>query len=139
VTGPDREFVDADDFGGGAADAIELLLHVLLVEVLDRVPLEEQVLGHVLDGGDPAVASDPEGKAPGVVRVVGDPVEAFAFHGLALPAEDPADGDFQVDASAAAVEVADAAQGLIVERPMAGAALTATRFFRRRRRATTTA
>ena len=78
VPGADGEFVDADDLGARAAGSVELLPHVLLVELLDGVPLEEQVLGRVLDGGDPAVASDPEGKAPSVMRVVGDPVEAFA-------------------------------------------------------------
>ena len=134
VPGADGEFVDADDLGSRAAGAVELLPHVLLVELLDGVPIEVQVLGHVLDGGDPAVAADAEGEALGVKRVVGEPVEAFALHGLALPAEDAADGEFQVDAPAAAVEVADPSRGLIVEGAMAGAAHSAACFFRRRRR-----
>jgi hypothetical protein len=116
-----------------------LLPHVLLVEVLDGVPLEELVLGDILDRGEATGASDPNGEALSVMGVVGEPVEAFAFHGLALPTEDAADRDFRVDAPAAASEVADPAPGLIVERPVAGAAVTAAGFFRRRRRAMTTA
>ena len=103
------------------------------------MPVEVQVLGNVLDGGQAAVAADADGEALGVVRVVGEPVEAFAFHGVAVPTVDAANGELQVDASAAAIEVADLSEGLIVEGAMAGAAHSAARFFRRRRREMTTA
>jgi hypothetical protein len=139
VPGSDREFVDADDLGAGTASPIELLLHVELVEILDRVPVEVPVLGHVLDGGQPTVAADADGEALREVGVVGQPVEAFAFHGLAHPTGDAPDRALQVDAAATAVEVADSSRGLIVEGAMAEAAHTADGFFRRRRRVMTTA
>jgi hypothetical protein len=135
----DGEFVDADDFGAGVAGPIELLPHVLLVEFLDGMPVEVPVLGNVLDGGEATVAADPDGEALGVVRVVGQPVEAFAFHGMAPATADASDGELQVDAPAAAIEVAYPSKGLVVEGAMAGAAPATAGFFRRRRRAMTTA
>ena len=103
------------------------------------MPVEVQVLGHVLDGGEAAVAANPEGKALGVVRVVGQPIEAFAFHGLAVATEDASDGELQVDAPAAAIEIAYLSKGLIVEGALAGTTQAAAGFFRRRRREMTTA
>jgi hypothetical protein len=97
------------------------------------------LIGHVLDGGQPTVATDLDREASGVAWVVGQPVEAFAFHGLAHPTGDAPDRALQVDAAATAVEVADSSRGLIVEGAMAEAAHAAEGFFRRRRRVMTTA
>jgi hypothetical protein len=139
VAGADGEFVDADDLRSGLADAIELFAHVLFVEFLDGVPVEVEVLGDILDGGEPAVASDADGEASGRAGVVGEPVESFAFHGAAHLAEDAPAGELQVDAPPAAVEVADLARVLIVEGPMVGSTHSAGSFFRRRLREMTTA
>lgn len=138
---PDREFVAADDLGAGMACPVELLLHVRLVEIFDGVPVEMKVLGSVLDGGDTTVASrfHRDREALGVTRVVGKPVELFAFHGLAVATADAPNVDLQVDAPAAAIEVAYPASRLIVEGAMTGAAQAAACFFRRRFRAMTTA
>jgi hypothetical protein len=103
------------------------------------VPVEVPILGNILNGGHTTVATDPDGEAPGELRVVGQPVEAFAFHGLTHSTGDAADRELQVDAAATTVEVADATRGLVIEEAMAGAAYAAGRFFRRRRRVTTTA
>jgi hypothetical protein len=135
----DRDLVDPDRPRPRRAGARELGPHVLLVEVLDRVPVEVPVLGHVLDGGQPTVAADADGEALREVGVVGQPVEAFAFHGLAHPTVDAADRALQVNAAATAIEVADPSWGLIVEGAMAEAAHAAACFFRRRRREMTTA
>ena len=135
----DGQFVDADDLGAGSADAFELFAHVLLVEFLDGVPVEVEVLGDVCDGGEPAIASDADGEATGVAGVVGEPVESFAFHGLALPTGDAANGELQMDATPAAVEIANAAKLLIVERAVDGSTHSTGGFFRRRSSGMTTA
>ena len=139
MAGTDGEFVDADDLGAGLTDVGQLLAHVLLVEFLDGVPVEVEVLGDILDRGEPAVTSDADGEAVGVARIVGEPVESFAFHGTTPPAGDAADGKLEVDASSAAVEIADGSRVVIVEGAMAGAAVAAECFFRSLRREMTTA
>ena len=139
MPGSDREFVDANDLGAGAASPVELLLHVQLVEVLDGVPVEVPVLGNILHRSDATVATDPDGEALSEVRVVGQPVEVFAFHGLALATENASDRELQVDAAATAIEVTDPSRGSIVEGSMAEAADATACFFRRRWRAMTTA
>lgn len=45
-----RYLVSADQLGGGLAHTRELRLHVLHFQLLDRVPVEVEFLGHVLDG-----------------------------------------------------------------------------------------
>src|SRR5713101_8441680 len=47
---PDRHLVEADDLRPGRSGAPQLLAHVLLLELLDRVPLQMQLLGDVFDG-----------------------------------------------------------------------------------------
>jgi hypothetical protein len=42
------DLADADDPGGGFSGFPDLLLHVPLVQLLDRVPIEPVVPGHVL-------------------------------------------------------------------------------------------
>jgi hypothetical protein len=135
----DGDLVDADGPGGGRAGAAELLPHVLLVQVFDRVPVEVQFLGHLLDGGGSAAPAHEEGKALGVQRVVGQPIEALGFHGLAAGAIDPPPPKGKVDTAVAAGEVAHPTQAFVV-----GAATDMTTdpagcFFRRRRRRMTTA
>jgi hypothetical protein len=111
----------------------------LFVEFLDGVPVEVEVLGDILDGGVSTVASDADGEALGEVRVVGEPFESFAFHGIAPPTCNATDGELQVDASPAAVEIAGLTRGLIVEGVMDGATLSAGGFLRSRRSGMTAA
>jgi len=116
-----------------------LLGHVLLVQLLDGVPVEEQVLGDLLDRRRAAAATDEEGEPLGVQRVVGQPVQALAFDTAAPRAQHPADGEVEVDALVAAVQIAGATGPLIVVGAEDLPADAAERFFRRRRRVTTTA
>ena len=76
----DGDFVDADDPRGRGADPAKLLAHVLLVQLLDGVPIEEEFLGHLLDGRLATATAHEEGEPLGVERVVGQPVEAFVLH-----------------------------------------------------------
>ncbi len=59
---PDRDLVDADHLRRRRPRPPQLLPHVLLLELLDRVPVEMQFLGDVLDGRGPAAPADVEGE-----------------------------------------------------------------------------
>ena len=59
---PDRDLVDADHLRPWLAGSSELLLHVLLLERLDRVPVQMQFLGDILDRRGSASTSDVEAK-----------------------------------------------------------------------------
>src|SRR5262249_42172382 len=133
------DLVDAEDPGSGVAGPAELLAHILLVEFLDRVPIEQEFLGHFLDGGFATPSAQEEGKALGVQRVVGEPVQPFALHAPAPRTLDPAPRVDEIDALVATGEVAGTPESLVVIGAIHLPADTASRFFRRRRRVMSTA
>jgi hypothetical protein len=94
----DGDLVDADHLGSGQAGLGELLPHVLLVQPLDRVPVQEQLFGYLLDRRRAATPPHEEGEPPGVQRVVGEPVQLFALHAATPGAVDPAHREEEVDA-----------------------------------------
>src|SRR5436190_1427269 len=79
------------------------------------MPIEEQFLGHLLDGGRAAASAHEEGEALGVQGVVGKPVEPFAFHAPTPRARNPARLEVEIDALVATGEVADATWPLVVD------------------------
>ena len=66
---PGRDLVDADHFRSWRPGSSELLLHVLLLECLDRVPVQMQLLSNILDRRGSASTTDVEAKALGVERL----------------------------------------------------------------------
>ena len=72
--------INADHLRRRRARARELGFHVLLVERLDRVPVQLQLRRHVLDRRSPAAPAHIIGKALGVVRIVRQKVEPRALH-----------------------------------------------------------
>ena len=112
---PNGYFVDADDLRRRLADAVELLLHVLLVEVFDGMPIEVKILGDILNGSSPTITPNTNGKSVGVTRVAGKPLEAFAFHGITHATVDPANGNFEEHTTPARLDIADGFLGLIVK------------------------
>ena len=74
------DFVNADDAGPGGTGTTQLFGHVLLLQFLDRMPIEEELLGHLLNGGLTTPAPHKEGKPLGVQRIVSKPVQSFVFH-----------------------------------------------------------
>ena len=129
---PDRHLVDADDLRPGRAGAPQLLAHVLLLERLDRVPLQLQLLGDVLDGRGPAPPPDVEREALGVAGIVGQEVEPLALHRATGAARDPAQLELHHDPQASAREVAHPVHPAIVEAAVDSAAHATGRFFERR-------
>jgi len=128
----DRDLVDADRPGGRRARARQLRPHVLLVELLDRVPIELQLLRHILDRRDAAAPADEGGKALGVKRIVGQELKPLPPHLAARSATHAPDLDLKIDARVAARQVAHAPNLAIVPAPMQAAAVGAARFFERR-------
>ena len=119
---PNRHLVDADDLRPGGAGAPQLLAHVLLLERLDRVPLQLQLLGDVLDSRGTAPPPDVERESLRVAGIVGQEVETLALHRAAAAARDPAQLDLHDDPHASAREVAYPEHPAIVEAAVNSAA-----------------
>src|SRR5947209_5731201 len=135
----DGDLVDADHPRRGRTGPTQLLAHVLLVQLLDRMPIERELLGHLLDGGIAAAPADEVGEPLGIERIVGEPVQPFAFHAATPGALDPTDREGEVDPFVAARQIADAAWSLVVVGAKGLSTDAAERFFRRRWREMTTA
>jgi hypothetical protein len=86
-----------------------------------------------------AASAHPEGETLGIQRVVGEPVQPFAFHAATPGAMDPACREGKVDAPVATRQIADAAWPLVVVDAEGLSADPAERFFRRRCSEMTTA
>src|ERR1035437_2988248 len=76
----DRDLIDADRLGPRPARAGELGFHVLLLQRLDRIPVELQLLGNVLDRRWPTALAYVMGKALRIERVVRQEIEPLALH-----------------------------------------------------------
>lgn len=129
----DGQLVDADDLRPRRPHPAQLLGHVLLLQGLDRLPVQVGFPGDILDGHYPASPADPEGKPLGVERRVGQPVQLLLLHLPAAPTEDSSHLHVQVNASIPAGEVPHPAHLPVVEDAMHSAANPAGRFFPRRR------
>ncbi len=66
--------------GLGGPAATQLFDHVLLLQLLDGMPTEEEIFGHLLYGGLTAPSPNKKGKPLGVQRIVSKPVQSFVFH-----------------------------------------------------------
>src|SRR5262249_25453129 len=110
----DGHLVDAEDAGRRVARVTELFPHVLLVQLLDGVPVEEQFLRHLLPRRLPAPGADEQGKPIGLRRLAGEPVEALALHAAAAGALDPAQVEHEVHPFVATRQIADTPRPLVV-------------------------
>ena len=125
----DRDLVDADHLGSRCARFRKLPRHVLLLQRLDRVPVEVQLLGNVLDRRGPAAPAHVMGKTLGVERVVGQEVQLLALHAPATLALDAPYLEFEVNAGIPAGQVARAARTPVVPAHVRPCAAAAERFF----------
>src|SRR6516164_5683704 len=71
----DRDFINAYCLWTWRAGTLELGLHVLLVERLDRMPVQLQFRRHLFDRRSPATPADIISKPLGVERIVRQKVE----------------------------------------------------------------
>src|SRR5450830_1493939 len=128
----DRDLIDADRLGPRPARAGELGLHVLLLQRLDRIPVELQLLGNVLDRRLPTALAHVMGKALRIERVVRQEIEPLALHLAATAASHPPDLNLQEDARVAARQIANPPYTPVVPTQMNPPAAPAGRFFARR-------
>lgn len=127
-----RNLVDADAFGPRSARSAQLLLHVLFVQLLDRLPVQMQLPGHIAQGSRTTPPPNKEGEAFGIEGVVGQPGRLLLLHrSTATPLHAP-DLDLQVDPRVATREVAHPTYLVVVERPRRRATDAAASFFPRR-------
>ena len=128
----DRDLIDADRLGPRPARESELGLHVLLLQRLDRIPVELQFLGNVLDRRLPTALAHVMGKALRIERVVRKEIEPLAFHLAATAASHPPDLNLQEDARVATRQIANLPYTPVVPTQMNSPAAPANRFFARR-------
>jgi hypothetical protein len=128
----DRYLVDADRLGARPAGASELGSHVLLLRRLDRIPVELELLGDVLDRRLPTAPADVMGEALRIKRVVSQEIELLALHLAATAASHPPDLDLKEDARVAARQIANSPYPPVVPPRMNRSATSANRFFARR-------
>jgi hypothetical protein len=120
-------------FGPGVP-ARELRLHVLLVQLLDRTPGQQQLLGDLLDRAAAAAPTDVVRKSLGVERIVRQEMEALALHRPAPMADNAPYLEAQVYAHLAVGKIARLTVATVVPTHAQPTALAADRSFARRRR-----
>lgn len=107
----------------------KLPLHVLDVQGFDRVPVQEELVGHRLDRCLAAAPANALGKAFAVVSGLGQPSQRLGLHPPAPRTLDPADLDVQPDPPTTAVDVSNEAMAAIIDRGAGPTAGIADRLF----------
>src|SRR4029434_870913 len=128
----DREFIDPNHSWTGQPGSPQLFPHVLLLQFLDRVPVQPQFPGHRLNRGSPTAPAHVPGKAFGVQGIVGQPPQLLLFHLATALAAHPPDLHLQVDPSVPTGEVPYPAHLVIVERAVNAPTGATDGFFPRR-------
>ena len=132
VTLADRDLVDANGARGPHAGLGNLLLHVELVEFLDRTVVQALQLGHRLVRHVAAQFAHLQGKALGVARVLCQPVEVLYMHATTLRAAHAPALKFKVDTKSCHRQITHPLSALVVTVTAAMAAVgTHGGFFRR--------
>jgi len=123
-----RDLVDADGLGTRCSRLGQLRLHVLLFQRLDRIPVEVEFLGNILDRARAAAPPHVMRKALGIERVVGQEIEPLALHLAAASALHAPNLDLEIDARIAAGQIANLARAPVVPDPVRPTAAAAERF-----------
>jgi hypothetical protein len=132
MTFADRDLIDPDHSGAWLAGARQLSCHVLLIELLDRIPIEVELISNILDRRLSAAPADKVGEPLSKMRVVGQKIEPLAFHFATRPAKYASHGEFEKYSRVAAGKISHATCRAIVPAVVLAAARTAQRFFERR-------
>ncbi len=132
VARADRDLINADHLGGRVAGTRQLRRHVLLLQLLDRMPVEFQLRCNVLDARAPATTTHVPGETLRVERVVRQERQPLAFHRSAAPTVNPSDFQLEVDPSIAAGQVPHPSRRAVVPTTARLSAGAAAGFFPRR-------
>src|SRR5512139_2378871 len=135
----DGDLVNADRLGPGIAGTAEFLLHVLLFQNVDRLVVQMQLLGNILDRRSTATFAHVIGKSLGVERIVGQEGKSLLLHFAAPSTRNTPDLQLEIDTRVATGEIADQAELAVVESPVCRTATSADCFFCRRVRQMTRA
>ena len=128
----DRHLVDTDHRRPWRSGLGELRAHILLVEFLDRVPVQLERLGNIPDRRAPTAPADVKGKSLAVERVVRQELQTLALHLATTAAIDASHLELKEYAHAAAGKIARAAELAIVPARTHLPTSAAGRFFDRR-------
>src|SRR4030042_2120922 len=99
VTFTDGDLVNADGLGPRIPGTAEFLPHVLLFQGLDRLAVQMQLPGHMLDRGSTATLANVKSKTLCVERIVAQEGKLLLLHLVAPSAQNTPDLQFEVDAS----------------------------------------
>src|SRR5262249_23679268 len=100
--------------------------------LFDRVPIEVELLCHILDRCLAAAPANKVGEPLRKMRVVGQKLELLTFHFATRPTEDASYLDFEKNARVSAREIAHATDRAIIPTLTLGPADATQRFFERR-------
>src|SRR5262245_60258751 len=128
----DGNLVDPNAPGSGRARPAQLLAHVLLVQLLDRLPVQAQFPCDIAQSGRATPPPDKEREAFGIERVGGQPGHLLLLHGPTVRTPHAPDLDLQINPRVATGEVAHSAHLVIVERSHRRPTDPAASFFPRR-------
>ena len=127
----DRDLIDADHLRCWGPRPLQLLPHVLLLEVLHGVPVEVQLLGNVLDRRGATTTAHIEGEAFRIRAVVREERQRLLSHRAARNAFHAPYLDVQEDSEAPAPQIPHPLALPVVEAPVL-ATTRARGFFERR-------
>src|SRR5271157_597899 len=127
-----RDLVDPDHTRRRSARLGELSAHVLLVQLLDGVPVQLELLGHIPDRRATTAPADLEGKSLGVARIVGQELHTLTLHLAAMAAIDAPHLELQEHPHATARNIPHPARSAIVPARLLPATCVADCFFDRR-------
>jgi hypothetical protein len=133
------DLVNANDVRSRGSNPAQLFAHVLFVQLLDGVPIEEELLRYFLDWSLTTTSAHEKGEPLGVKGIVGQPVQRFGFHAATPGTQDSAHGEDEVNVFIATGEITDASRPLVVVAAIHRATDATNRFFRRRCKAISTA
>jgi len=103
----DRDLVNTDNLGSGIPDPTEFLPQVLFFQGVDRLAVQTQLPGDILDGGGTATLANVKGKPLCVERAVGQKGKLLLFHLAAPSAQNTPDLQLEIDPRVAAGKIAD--------------------------------
>jgi len=128
VASAHRELVDADHPRRGRSGSRQLRPHVLLLQVLDRVPVQPQLARHIPHRSPAAAPSDIHRKPLRVAPIVGQEVELLQLHPATTRAVHASYLELQNNPVSAAAQIAHAPAPTVVPAPTDLTAAAATVF-----------
>ena len=131
-----RDLVDADHHRRGRSCLCQLRPHVLLLQVLDRMPVQSQLARHIAHRSPTAPSPDVHRKALRVARIVGQKRQTLQLHSATATTVHTSRLELQNHPIAATAQVAHAPAPTVVPASARLAAAAAMRFFERRSRLT---